>query len=488
MTNPYPIPRQDRQSDIFVGDGSSAYGPFDFKIFDVDDVEVWTSALGETGFTLRPSILVLKVADLPLDNFTITFPANQPVTTRIVVRSARLDIRSAGVMNGTRIDPTALEKELSKISTEAQELRRDIDRAVSVDFGGDPLTVAADIDDGDILMKSGGRLVKGPYVADILNAQANAIAAAASALAAHLSELAAASSVARNNFTSDPFIGDGSATDFPLTFDPVSAANVLVFAGGNGQLLSSYSLVNVGGIPKIRFTQAPPASVAGEFRYGNAVGVNVPADLSVTLGKLTTNSVDSSKIVDKSILYGDIQDISATKRLLGRVTAGGGSTEELNDVALRDNFFAPGDVVQTWSASYSINADIVATIPLDDTIPQLSEGALLLSKAITPFKVGNIIRVRWQGRYSVSAGAALIWALFNSIGTDAFEAGYHSGLASTANFTAGEGEYTVTSIAAQTISLRVGLSSGTLRFNGNTTGRFFGGAMKVPLIIEEIKA
>ncbi len=176
---PYPIPRQLRQSDIFVGNDGATYSGFSFKIFDILDVEVWTKADGEDRFS-PATVTVAKLADLPLDDFSVTFGAGQPATTKIVVRSSRLSERSVAISKGTLIDLTALEKELSKQASVLQELRRDSDRAMKVDFGETSLTID-EMPDGAVLMKEGDRLVQGPNATDIANAQPNAEAAAASA-------------------------------------------------------------------------------------------------------------------------------------------------------------------------------------------------------------------------------------------------------------------------------------------------------------------
>ncbi|MGG7535359.1 hypothetical protein [Rhizobium sp. 12,4] len=194
---PFPIPRQSRQSDILVGNGGATYGGFAFKIFDVLDVEAWTKATGEVRFT-KQTVTVAKVSGLPLDDFTVTFASNQPATTEIVVRSARISERSVAMTNGTRLDLTALEKEVSKQASVLQELRRDIDRAMKVDFGETSLTID-DVPDGTVLMKDGDRLVAGPDASDITDAQANAAAAAASASAASTSAGNAASSATAAN-------------------------------------------------------------------------------------------------------------------------------------------------------------------------------------------------------------------------------------------------------------------------------------------------
>lgn len=171
VENPYPIPRQLRRSDILVGDGGDAYGPFDFEIFDPEDVVVYARSAADLRFSEVEGITVTKVAGNsalnPLDKFSVRFPADVPATTRFIVFSSRLAVRAAGVMSGTRVDPNAMEKEFSKIATQQQELRRDIGRAVMVEFGEDALVLDAGIEDGDTLMKEGDRLVPGPNLPDL---------------------------------------------------------------------------------------------------------------------------------------------------------------------------------------------------------------------------------------------------------------------------------------------------------------------------------
>ncbi|MBB3385981.1 MULTISPECIES: hypothetical protein [unclassified Rhizobium] len=163
MTEPFPIPRQLRQTDVFVGNGGATYSGFNFKIFDIDDVEVWTKTAYETAFS-KQAVAVIKLNNQPLDDFSVTFSVGQPATTAIVVRSARLAERTAGVDNGTKIGMYALEKELSKQATVQQEVRRDLGRTVMSDFGEDGMTIDGGIADGRTLMKQGDRLVEGPDI------------------------------------------------------------------------------------------------------------------------------------------------------------------------------------------------------------------------------------------------------------------------------------------------------------------------------------
>lgn len=182
MTNPYPLPRFIRQTDVLVGDGGDTYGPFDdFKIWDVLDVAVFARADGEAGFSPVAATVAKLDAAEAYDFFTVQFSDAVPATTQFVVGSFRTHERADGVIAGTRVSPTALEKELSKQGTVLQELRRDVDRGWKSDFGQPGMTMDANVADGDVLMKDGNRLVKGPNAALIAGAQGYAEAAAASA-------------------------------------------------------------------------------------------------------------------------------------------------------------------------------------------------------------------------------------------------------------------------------------------------------------------
>lgn len=137
-TTPYPVPRSTRQTDILVGNGGKVYGPFDgLQIFDNEDVVVYSRATTDVPFSPVP-VTVAKVSGLSFDFFTIEFSEDIPATTEFIVSSERIPERSAGVKKGTMLDSTALEKELSKIATTEQELRRDVGRALKVGFGQEP--------------------------------------------------------------------------------------------------------------------------------------------------------------------------------------------------------------------------------------------------------------------------------------------------------------------------------------------------------------
>jgi hypothetical protein len=332
---------------------------------------------------------------------------------------------------------------------------------IKTNGGNDP--VAGGLASGCVVMG-----IKAGSTFRLLSDQASAsIVAAAEAAAADAANYAA---LARNDVVVNSFTGDGVTTDFTLTVDPGSANNMRVNVTGATQLHASYSLVYVSTVPKIRFSEAPPNGVAFEVEMGFRIAVGSPATGSVT--------------------YDKIQNITATLRLLGRKTAGAGVTEEISAAELRDLFLPVGSVVQSSRAVYTANAALSTVIPMDDTIPQITEGTEIISIAMTPVSTTNKFRIRFEGQgAAASASAQLVWGIFRVGTSNALQAGYVQ--APSIDFAyqmAGGAEYVPGVLTAETIKLRVGANSGNMRMNGTSAARFLGGASAVEMIVEEIKA
>ena len=139
-------------------------------------------------------------------------------------------------------------------------------------------------------------------------------------------------------------------------------------------------------------------------------------------------------------------------------------------------------------AEYLSNTDISTAIPADDTIPQSGEGTEILSVTITPKTATNRIRIRFMGFGTMSTQGVITAAAFNG-GTDCVGASLHSIEAT--GFIRPivlECEYLPGTTATQTVSIRVGPNTGTMRLNGNMTGRLFGGRMVTSLVVEEVPA
>lgn len=177
---PYPLPRETRETAVLVGSGVATYGPFEFKIFDEADVEVWTLATGDADWSLA-TVTVTKTAALAHDTFSITFSAVIPVSTSIYVASRRLHERQIAVTRGGTIDTDMLEKELSKQGSILQELHRDLSRSVRFPpgFDGQPFLPAMTAGKALIVNADANGLTLGPDADQIDAAQGYAEAAEA---------------------------------------------------------------------------------------------------------------------------------------------------------------------------------------------------------------------------------------------------------------------------------------------------------------------
>jgi hypothetical protein len=150
-----------------------------------------------------------------------------------------------------------------------------------------------------------------------------------------------------------------------------------------------------------------------------------------------------------------------------------------------------GDPVRpaTAYAEYTTVGTFSAHIPLDDTIPDISEGHEIFSLAITPKRSTSRIRVRVEGTFA-SSGTGISMALFKDGGSPAVRARH------VANATAGEPDYlSLTyefapgSISPITFTVRVGGAGAgdvTVRASGSTAARYFGGVECPTITIEEL--
>lgn len=151
----------------------------------------------------------------------------------------------------------------------------------------------------------------------------------------------------------------------------------------------------------------------------------------------------------------------------------------------------PGRIVQQAADRYTAFSSSTAQIPLDDTIPQNTEGAQVASVSITPKSPANLLRVRASGNFSASAAAWCTFACFLNSTADAF---LSNSVVATTNVWAFNfvGEHTIgaSGPGAQTLALRFGIGgAGTWAMNGAYSAfRIGGGSQGTVLSVEEIAA
>jgi hypothetical protein len=156
--------------------------------------------------------------------------------------------------------------------------------------------------------------------------------------------------------------------------------------------------------------------------------------------------------------------------------------------ALLNRVVTPGSVIQTQYSEYLANTNLVPTIPTDDTIPQNVEGTEILTCNITPIYATSTILVRFNGMFTVDRIAGATAALFRNAAVPALMAIAETTSANEAKIFHFEFLDTPSSTTLQTYRIRTGPNAvAIMRFNGNITGRFFGGVARTTLTVQEIK-
>lgn len=148
-----------------------------------------------------------------------------------------------------------------------------------------------------------------------------------------------------------------------------------------------------------------------------------------------------------------------------------------------------GTVVQAVYGQYSSSVDISTILPFDASIPQNTEGTEIIVVAITPLSTTNRLRVRLSGMGTATAATYMSAALFTNSTANAIAAkGVYTASAGHTQTIELQAEWVPGSVSEQTIRIRVGPASDTMRLNGVHTGGIFGGIATTSLIVEEIQA
>jgi hypothetical protein len=156
------------------------------------------------------------------------------------------------------------------------------------------------------------------------------------------------------------------------------------------------------------------------------------------------------------------------------------------------NSMPTGGVVQVAiSTPYTTYSTSTTVLPGDDTIPQSSEGAQIVTVSITPKATTHKLLIEFQFMGQVSGDDA-VWAIFQDSTASAIAAGYLNRSAVSNAFAATTwGGHTMTAgtTSSTTFKLRVGpASGGTVAANGGTSGRDFGGVSSCWIKVTEVKA
>ncbi|MGO4741739.1 hypothetical protein AB4099_34940 [Bosea sp. 2KB_26] len=229
--------------------------------------------------------------------------------------------------------------------------------------------------------------------------------------------------------------------------------------------------------------------------YGDANLFYQP--MNVRLSSIASAGVATGDIANDAVTFAKMQNIG-TAKLLGRTTAGSGDAEEiavgagltLSGGALTASAVAStGAVINSVTSAYTSNATVTGTIPIDNTIPQSSEGTEIQTVTITPSSASNKIRVRWNGQFSSAVATTVATAaLFIDSGVNAVRAvGVYIDVANSLTCSILSFEHTPGDTNAHTYRIRVGPNSGACALNGSVGAPYFNGTSAAVLVAEEIK-
>lgn len=277
------------------------------------------------------------------------------------------------------------------------------------------------------------------------------------------------------NLTQQVF-GEGTKT---WLTDGDRAAAVPDFLGQVGVQLSNASLWVANGASAGSWTDPVPGIVDGSI-----------ATVKLADGVLSADTAGRAKMADAFITLAKIGAGIFTADSPGRGKFASGFVDSGLCAAGLWRAIAPaGAVIQTISAVLSTASNFTPAIPLDATIPQITEGTQVVSAAITPSSSSSKIRVTWSLQLSRQSNTDpdVIAALFNGATNAVFSTCFEL-FARAENRVATYIDSPATT-SPVTYSVRVGSSGGTTIYINSTPAlsTLLGATAVSTLILEEIK-
>lgn len=209
--------------------------------------------------------------------------------------------------------------------------------------------------------------------------------------------------------------------------------------------------------------------------YAPAGGGDVTGPASSVDSEIALFSSTTGKIIKRASTTGVLK---ASSGVLAAAVAGTDYNAPTTTGTIRQ-------VVNTQTGGVATGT---TTIPIDDTIPQITEGDEYMTLAITPTNAANKLRVDVVFQGSVSVASWLTAALFQDTTANALAVGMTFQGTGTAGNTITFTHYmTAGTTSATTFRVRAGKNNtGTVTFNGGSGTRLFGGVMASSITITEI--
>lgn len=165
MSSVFPITDDPRYRRYTASAGQTVF-PIPFPFLQGEDLKICLQTAPSEYTIFDPADYTLSGANDPAGG-TVTLDAGRTAGDIILVLGEAILDRMSSIVRDGRFSSSLIDSELDRIRIIEQEFRRDNGRSVKVDYGGTGLTLAADLQDGDTVMKEGDRLVAGPDIVAI---------------------------------------------------------------------------------------------------------------------------------------------------------------------------------------------------------------------------------------------------------------------------------------------------------------------------------
>lgn len=148
-----------------------------------------------------------------------------------------------------------------------------------------------------------------------------------------------------------------------------------------------------------------------------------------------------------------------------------------------------GDLIQTVHSQTGSVSSSVTVMPLDDTIPQITEGTEILTATITPTNAANTLIIEAVVYAANNSGITNVAAIFQDSTANALAAGAIAAASNAIFPLVIRFKMTAGTTSATTFRLRTGPSTAvTMTVNGVSGGRLLGGVLISSLTVREMKA
>ncbi|MBJ8343930.1 hypothetical protein [Antrihabitans sp. YC2-6] len=226
---------------------------------------------------------------------------------------------------------------------------------------------------------------------------------------------------------------------------------------------------------------------AGSPVAANDAAIQGSVGAGIAWEKLATAQIAA---LATTVTNANITDARTPIYLGVKLAPGALTTGEMGSSTVTSDKAATGFLVQRAAATFSSVATGTTVFPVDDTIPQNTEGVEYMTCAITPKSTTNILQIDATIMLSCAAAENLQAAIFQDTTANA--------LAANGVFQASANGPVVFSVrhsmvagttGTTTFKVRAGAGSGnTVTFNGSGAARRYGAIAKSSLVITEYKA